>query len=55
MPVRGVLALLLALAGCEDAWYPQPVVEYGSNWMGVQAFSHDFCSDCHPSVVLKTS
>ena len=50
MLVRGVLALVVALAGCEDSYYPRPVVEYGSNWMGVQAFSHDFCSDCHPSV-----
>ena len=50
MAKRGALVLALALAGCEDAYYPRPVVEYGANWMGVQAFSHEFCSDCHPSI-----
>ena len=50
MVVRGLLALVVALAGCEDAYYPRPFVEYGDNWMGVQAFSQDFCSECHPSV-----
>ena len=53
MPTRGVLAMALFLAGCDDTLYryPPPIVDYDPDWDGIVAFTYDNCRVCHPGVV----
>lgn len=50
MSPRALLVVVALVAGCDDTIYPQHLVEYEPDWLGVQAFTYNSCRQCHPSI-----
>lgn len=46
---RALIAAVL-LAGCDDTVFKSQEVGYEPDWLGVQIFMVDHCTQCHPSI-----